>query len=145
MNLFKIIVPLFLTMTSFAKAGTIKAEASEKAERNLADIQAVVRTEYSKSNNAGAKIVEVLCGESVNVNCAYLVIDSEGSQAIFSIGMFEDIRRLSFSAMNEITVNYTIDEIQDDLGQKQVRKNQSLVFHFSKNPDGTIKDTIETN
>ncbi len=138
-----ILAGLFL-FTGVSQAESLKASADPTWDI-LYHVQSVT-TKYSAASNLDAKVFELLVGDGTNPYRMILVLnDIYGNVRNYELGiMMVGMRRMVFSGVDEITINYTQDDIRDtDDKIETVPVNLSLKIKIKRNKDGSLANEIE--
>lgn len=136
------ISPAWSQVSSNQSSQLVVAADDSQAMQLLATISDLKATGYSKFNDADAKAVQFLHGETVNPFNSYLVLTAGGSSVVFPIlYSVADVSRITFSAIGELTVNYTQSTFDEK--KRETIEKKYIKIKFTKTADGTVNPKIE--
>ena len=137
---------LVLSLVAFSLATHADTTVSAQDTMDIEVLRSVTDakfTEVSKANGASAKLFQMLYGDGgVNTSTAFLIIEGSGGSKGYPVAKsISGIKRITFSGMGEITVNYTRSKPVSET--ENVEENHSLKVKFTKKADGSLADTVE--
>lgn len=141
-NFAALLLLAFLSFTAFS-GETIPASKNEGL--NILDLVVNIQKTYSKSSQLEAKVVEVLAGDGMNPTRMILILgtgDMTEPSRIFELGtMMYEVTRVTFTDIDEILINYTQDDFDQNDNTIQVKK--SMKIKVLRNTDGTLTGEIK--
>lgn len=134
-----------LTLTAQA-AETVQA-TTNKGYDILDSILGTTRV-YSQASEVEAKVFEVLAGDGMNATRMLVVLADPNTVGIsdtakvFELGtMMVSVRRVVFSAKDELTINYTQDDIDVKTGANKI-VNKSLKIKIQRDQAKHLSNVI---
>jgi hypothetical protein len=104
------------------QAKTIKETANDSLIA-ASMVERVIRA-YSKSSSLDVKVVELLGGDGMNPTRMLLVLDGA---YVYDLGIVMlEVRRVVVSGIDEITINYSQDSIDENDNNIVVKKSMKL-------------------
>lgn len=139
----KFVLGLVLVLASLSSfAGNIEAEKSESFDI-LTRVMAVHDTS-SQASGLDAKVVELLAGDGMNPARIAVVFDGgfENSKVFVLDTMLLSVSRITFSAIDTVTINY-LQETYDDVSDLPIKVKKSLQIKVKRNENSELADSAE--
>lgn len=141
----KIITALLFCLLSISAFSAETIQATRNANVRILDRIVGLKMTSSKASKLDAKVVELLNGDGFNPTKMVLVLgagDPTEQNNIFDLDvMMYEVTRVTFTAIDQILINYTQDSFDQDGNTSQVKK--SMKIQVLRSSDGSLSGEIK--
>lgn len=126
----KILAALLFSLLTFSAFSAETIPASKEDTLRVLDLVVGVKQTYSRASELEAKVVELLAGDGMNPTRMVLVLGTGNpmeENRIFELGeMMYEVTRITFTDVDQILINYTQDNFDQDGNTIQVKKAMKI-------------------
>lgn len=141
----KFAAALLFCVLSFSAFSAETIPASKDESIRVLDLVVGIKQTYSKASELEAKVVELLAGDGMNPTRMVLVLgtgDPMEENRIFELGeMMYEVTRITFTGIDEILINYSQDNFDEEGNTIQVKK--AMKIKVLRNADRTLTGEIK--
>lgn len=141
----KIAAVLLLCLLSINAYSAETIPATKDENIRVLDLVVGIKQTYSKASELEAKVIELLAGDGMNPTRMVLVLGTGNpmeENRLFELGeMMYEVTRVTFTDIDEILINYTQDNFDENDNTIQVKK--SMKIKVLRNADRTLTGEIQ--
>jgi len=141
----KIAAALLLCLLSITAYSAETIPATKDENIRVLDLVVGIKQTYSKASELEAKVIELLAGDGMNPTRMVLVLGTGNpmeENRLFELGeMMYEVTRVTFTDIDEILINYTQDNFDENDNTIQVKK--SMKIKVLRNADRTLTGEIQ--